>query len=98
MSTLLTTPAEMYDLARRFTQHSSTVQQISNGIIQASENMSGASWSGSAQMASHETVGTIHKATTNIVNLLNDAAERLKHNADQYVQQEEDARKALAGA
>jgi uncharacterized protein YukE len=64
----------------------------------SSQNTAGASWSGTAQMTSYDTMGQMNRAFHNIVNMLHGMRHGRICDADNYEQQEQASQHILCPA
>jgi len=62
----------------------------------ASQNIAGASWSGTAQMTSYDTMGQMNQAFRNIVNMLHGVRDGLIRDANNYESQEQASQQILS--
>jgi WXG100 family type VII secretion target len=72
----MTDPHEMRSMAGRFDVHAQTVEDEARKMWASSQNIAGASWSGTAQATSYDTMGQMNTAFRNIVNMLHGAKSR----------------------
>jgi len=63
--------------------------------VASSQNIAGAGWSGQAQVSSCVTMGQMHQALRNIVNMLHGVRDGMIRDANRYEQQEQDSRQIL---
>jgi WXG100 family type VII secretion target len=84
----MTDPDQMRAMAGRFGVHAQTVEDEARTMWASSQNIAGASWSGSAQATSYDTMGQVNQAFRNIVNMLHGVRDGLIRDANNYEQQE----------
>lgn len=96
MSAFLTDPHAMRAMAGRFDVHAQTVEDEARKMIASSQNISGAGWGGLASATSLDTVGQLHTAFRNIVNMLHDVSGGLNRDANRYEEQEAASQSALS--
>ncbi len=70
MARFMTDPHAMRAMAGRFEMHAQTVSDEARKMWASSQNIAGASWSGTAQATSYDTMGQMNQAFNNIVNML----------------------------
>src|SRR5271155_766946 len=93
----MTDPHEMRSMAGRFDVHAQTVEDEARKMWASSQNIAGASWSGTAQMTSYDTMGQMNQAFRNIVNMLHGVRDGLVRDANNYEQQEQCETTILGG-
>lgn len=96
MTTFLTDPHQMRAMAGRFDTHAQTVEDEARRMMASSQNISGAGWSGLAESTSLDTVGQMHAAFRNIVNMLHGVRDGLVRDANRYEQQESESQSTLS--
>ena len=80
----MTDPHEMRSMAGRFDVHAQTVEDEARKMWASSQNIAGASWSGTAQATSYDTMGQMNQAFRNIVNMLHGVRDGLIRDANNY--------------
>jgi WXG100 family type VII secretion target len=86
----------MRAMAGRFDVHAQTVQDEALKMWASSQNIAGAGWSGAAQVSSYDTMGQMHTAFRNIINMLHGVRDGLVRDANNYEQQELASRHILS--
>ncbi|HXB86650.1 WXG100 family type VII secretion target [Mycobacterium sp.] len=89
-------PHEMRSMAGRFDVHAQTVEDESRKMWASSQNIAGASWSGTAQATSYDTMGQMNQAFRNIVNMLHGVRDGLIRDANHYESQEQASQQILS--
>jgi WXG100 family type VII secretion target len=84
----MTDPDQMRAMAGRFEGHAQTVQGEAAKMWASTQSIAGAGWSGTAQLASYDTMGQMNQAFNNIVNMLHGVRDGLIRDANNYEQQE----------
>ena len=92
----MTDPHSMRAMAGRFEVHAQTVEDEARRMMASSQNISGAGWSGQAEMTSLDTMGQMNQAFRNIVNMLHGVRDGLIRDANNYEQQEQASQQALS--
>ncbi|KAA1241032.1 WXG100 family type VII secretion target [Mycobacterium simiae] len=92
----MTDPHAMRDMAARFAAHADAVEGASVRMMASAQDISGAGWSGLAQATSLDTMGQMHQAFRNIVNMLHEVSGGLNRDAQNYEQQEQTSRQILS--
>ena len=92
----MTDPHAMRDMASRFEAHAQTVEDEARRMWASSQNISGGGWVGPAEAASLDTMGQMHQAFRNIVNMLHGVRDGLVRDANNYEQQEQASQQALS--
>jgi WXG100 family type VII secretion target len=92
----MTDPHAMRDMASRFEMHAQTVEDDARKMLASSQNISGAGWGGPAEATSLDTIGQMHQAFRNIVNMLHGVRDGLVRDATNYEQQEQASQQALS--
>jgi WXG100 family type VII secretion target len=92
----MTDPHAMRDMASRFEMHAQAVEDDARKMLASSQNISGAGWGGPAQVTSLDTIGQMHQAFRNIVNMLHGVRDGLVRDANNYEQQEQASQQALS--
>jgi WXG100 family type VII secretion target len=92
----MTDPHAMRDMASRFEMHAQTVEDDARKMLASSQNISGAGWGGPAEATSLDTIGQMHQAFRNIVNMLHGVRDGLVRDANNYEQQEQASQQALS--
>ncbi|OBG28554.1 WXG100 family type VII secretion target [Mycobacterium sp. 852002-51057_SCH5723018] len=92
----MTDPHAMRDMAGRFEMHAQTVEDEARRMLVSSQNISGGGWGGPAEATSLDTVGQMHQAFRNIVNMLHGVRDGLVRDANNYEQQEQASQQALS--
>src|SRR5208283_5943218 len=91
----MTDPHEMRSRAGRFDMHAQTVSDEARKMWASSQNIAGASWSGTAQMTSYDTMGQMNQAFNNIVHMLHGVRDGLVRDANNYETQEQASQQIL---
>ncbi len=92
----MTDPHSMRAMAGRFETHAQTVEDEARRMMASSQNISGAGWSGQAEMTSLDTMTQMNQAFRNIVNMLHGVRDGLVRDANNYEQQEQASQQALS--
>jgi len=92
----MTDPHSMRAMAGRFEVHAQTVEDEARRMMASSQNISGAGWSGQAQMTSMDTMTQMNQAFRNIVNMLHGVRDGLIRDANNYEQQEQASQQILS--
>jgi WXG100 family type VII secretion target len=92
----MTDPDQMRAMAGRFDVHAQTVEDEARRMWVSSQNIAGAGWSGTAQTASHDTMGQMNQAFRNIVTLLHGVRDGLIRDANNYEAQEQASQQMLS--
>lgn len=92
----MTDPHEMRAMAGRFELHAQTVEENAQRMLASAQNISGTGWSGAASATSMDTVGQMHTAFRNIVNMLHGVRDGLIRDANNYEQQEHTSQQILS--
>jgi len=92
----MTDPHSMRAMAGRFEVHAQTVEDEARRMMASSQNISGAGWSGQAQMTSLDTMTQMNQAFRNIVNMLHGVRDGLIRDANNYEQQEQASQQILS--
>jgi WXG100 family type VII secretion target len=92
----MTDPHAMRDMAGRFEVHAQTVENEARTMWASSMNISGAGWSGQAQVSSYDTMGQMNQAFRNIVDMLHGVRDGLVCDANNYEQQEQASQQLLS--
>ncbi|KLO25684.1 WXG100 family type VII secretion target [Mycobacterium haemophilum] len=93
----LTDPAAMRATASRFDGHAQTISDEAHKMWASSLDIAGSGWSGSAQAASHDTMGQANQAFRNIVTMLGEVRDGLVRDANRYEAQEQASQQVLRG-
>ena len=94
-SRFMTDPQAMRDTAGRFEMHAQTVEDEARKMWASSMNIAGASWSGTAQATSYDTMGQMNQAFRNIVDMLHGVRDGMARDANNYEQQEQASQQIL---
>jgi WXG100 family type VII secretion target len=92
----MTDPNQMRAMAGRFDVHAQTVEDEARKMWASSQNIAGAGWSGAAQATSYDTMGQMHQAFRNIVNMLHGVRDGLIRDANNYEAQEQASQQLLS--
>jgi len=93
----MTDPHEMRSMAGRFDVHAQTVEDEARKMWASSQNIAGASWSGTAQATSYDNHGPDETpAFRNIVNMLHGVRDGLIRDANNYESQEQASQQILS--
>ncbi len=92
----MTDPHAMRDMAGRFEMHAQTVEDEARRMWASSQNISGAGWSGAAEVTSFDTMGQMNQAFRNIVSMLHGLRDGLVRDAGNYEQQEQASQQVLS--
>jgi len=92
----MTDPHSRRAMAGRFEVHAQTVEDEARRMMAASQNISGAGWSGQAEMTSLDTMTQMNQAFRNIVNMLHGVRDGLIRDANNYEQQEQASQQILS--
>ena len=92
----MTDPHEMRAMAARFEGHAMAVEENARRMLSSAQNISGSGWSGAASATSMDTVGQMHTAFKNIVNLLHGVRDGMIRDANHYEQQEHTSHQILS--
>lgn len=94
---LMADPHAMRDMAGRFEVHAQTVEAEARKMWALSADIAGASWSGTAQATSYDTMHETNRAFTNIVDMLHSVRDGLTRDANHYESHEQASRRTLSG-
>jgi WXG100 family type VII secretion target len=92
----MTDPDQMRAMAGRFDVHAQTVEDEARKMWASSQNIAGVGWSGTAQAASYDTMGQMHQAFRNIVDMLHGVRDGLIRDANNYEAQEQASQHILS--
>lgn len=92
----MTDPHQMRAMAGRFDVHAQTVEDEARRMWASSQNIAGASWSGTAQVTSYDTMGQVNTAFRNIVTMLHGVRDGLLRDATNYEAQEQASQQLLS--
>jgi WXG100 family type VII secretion target len=92
----MTDPHSMRAMAGRFETHAQTVEDEARKMWASSQNISGSSWSGTAEATSYDTMGQMNQAFRNITNMLHSVRDGLVRDANNYEQQEQASQQILS--
>lgn len=94
-SHFMTDPHQMRAMAGKFDVHAQTVEDEARKMWASSTNISGAGWSGGAEIKSYETMGQMQSAFRNIITMLHDVRDGMNRDANHYEQQEAESQQIL---
>lgn len=83
-------------MAGCFETHAQVVEDGARRMWASSQDISGASWSGTASATSLDTMGQMNTAFRNIVNMLHGVRDGLVRDATNYEQQEQASQQILS--
>jgi WXG100 family type VII secretion target len=92
----MTDPHQMRDMAGRFDVHAQTVEDEAGKMWASSLNIAGAGWRGTPEGSSRDTMGQMHQAFRNIVDMLHAVRDGLTRDANHYEQQEQASQQTLS--
>ena len=92
----MTDPHSMRAMAGRFETHAQTVEDEARKMWASSQNISGSSWSGTAEATSYDTMAQMNQAFLNITNMLHSVRDGLVRDANNYEQQEQASQQILS--
>ena len=95
-TSFMTDPDQMRVMAGRFDAHAVAVEDEALRMWASSQNIAGAGWSGTAQVASYDTMGQMNQAFRNIVTMLHGVRDGLIRDARNYEQQEAASQQLLS--